>query len=81
MRAPVVLVLCLHPACAPLWKLVSICECDSCLFMVVVVKCVCVCVFLMEGVEEEEEGGVCWKSRGLPADRRGACCFLLGMLL
>lgn len=33
---------------------------------------VCVCVFLV---------GVCCQGRGLPADRRGACCFLLGMLL
>ncbi len=38
--------------------------------------CVRACVFL------EGEGGVgCWRIRGLPADRRGACCFLLGMLL
>ena len=32
--------------------------------------CVCVCECVCGG-----------ESRGLPTDRRGACCFLLGMLL
>lgn len=76
MRGPVVLVLsCTRPARC--W--VNLSECVQITWFVWRIKCACVCMWLY--VCLSNRGGVCLQSRGLPADRRGACCFLLGMLL
>lgn len=73
----------LHTLCTYWWSIRGllmcklVCMCAHCL------SCVCVVVFWWG----RGESWVClcfWcvgKGRSLPADRRGACCFLLGMLL